>query len=53
MTVPLAHVAIELASRRIDKPGVWAPEEALDAPAVLGHLARRGVRIARLQPAVV
>jgi saccharopine dehydrogenase-like NADP-dependent oxidoreductase len=53
VTVPLAHVAVELASKRLDKPGVWTADEALDAAAVLGHLARRGVRIARLQPAVV
>jgi saccharopine dehydrogenase-like NADP-dependent oxidoreductase len=51
--VPLAHVAIELAMKRVDKPGIWAPDEALDPSVVLGHLARRGVRIARLQPAVV
>jgi hypothetical protein len=50
---PLAHVALELATKRVDTPGVRAPEEALDPGAVLGHLARRGVRIARLQPAVV
>jgi saccharopine dehydrogenase-like NADP-dependent oxidoreductase len=53
VTVPLAHVVIELAQGRIRRPGVWAPDEALDALHVLGHLARRGVRIARLQPAVV
>jgi saccharopine dehydrogenase-like NADP-dependent oxidoreductase len=52
-TVPLAHVAIELARGRIDKPGVWSAEHALDARSVLGHLARRGVRVARLEPAVV
>lgn len=53
VTVPLAHVALELAAKRVDKPGVWAPDEALDAGAVLGYLARRGVRVARLEPAAV
>jgi len=53
VTVTLAHVTLELARRNIDRPGVWAPEEVLSPSAVLGHLARRGVRIARLQPAVV
>jgi hypothetical protein len=53
VTVTLAHVVIELGRRRIDRPGVWSPDEVLDPGAVLGHLARRGVRIARLEPAVV
>jgi saccharopine dehydrogenase-like NADP-dependent oxidoreductase len=53
VSLPLAHVAVELAAKRVDKPGVWAPDEVLAPSDVLAHLARRGVRIARLQPAVV
>lgn len=53
VSLPLAHVAVELATRRLEKPGVWAPDEILTSSSVLAHLARRGVRIARLQPAVV
>jgi saccharopine dehydrogenase-like NADP-dependent oxidoreductase len=52
-SVPLAYVAIELGSRRIERPGIWSAGEALDAATVLAYLARRGVRIARLEPAVV
>ena len=53
VAVPLAHVVVELGTKRVDKPGVWAPDEALDAARVLAYLSRRGIRLARLEPAVV
>ena len=53
VAVPLAHIVVELGTRRVEKPGVWPPDQVLDASAVLAHLARRGIRIARLEPAVV
>jgi lysine 6-dehydrogenase len=53
VAVPLAHVIVELGRGTVDRPGVWAADEALDPRTVLGHLSRRGVRVARLEPAVV
>jgi hypothetical protein len=52
-SVPLALCAIELGTKRLQRPGVHAPEDALDARRFLGLLSHRGVRIARLEPHAV
>jgi hypothetical protein len=50
--VPLMSVtsALELGAKKVVEPGVHAPEDLFDARAMLGSLARRGVRVARLEP---
>jgi hypothetical protein len=50
-TVPLVWAAVGLGSKAIHKPGVWAPEDVIDATAAVNYLSRRGVRVARLEPA--
>ena len=52
-TVPLAWAAVGLGTGAIEKPGVWAPEDVVDGKALMRHLSRRGVRVARLEPATI
>lgn len=49
----LTYVAVGLGAGHIHRPGVWAPEDVLDAGAALHALSRKGVRVARLEPAAV
>jgi saccharopine dehydrogenase-like NADP-dependent oxidoreductase len=48
--IPLAHAALELGAGRAHGTGLRAPEEALEITSFLRKLARRGIRIARLEP---
>jgi saccharopine dehydrogenase-like protein len=52
-TVPLVWVAIGLGAGIIKKPGVWAPEDVIDARQLVRHMSRRGIRVARLEPATL
>lgn len=47
----LAATALMVGSGEIAKKGVLAPEAVLDPRAFFGHLARWGIKIARLEPA--
>ena len=50
--VPLMSVtaALRLGAKEGAEPGVHAPEDLFDARSMLGSLARRGVRLAQLEP---
>jgi saccharopine dehydrogenase-like NADP-dependent oxidoreductase len=48
-TVPLVWAAVGLGTGAIQKPGVWAPEDVIEARPLIRHLSRRGVRVARLE----
>jgi saccharopine dehydrogenase (NAD+, L-lysine-forming) len=48
--LPLALAAILLGTRKVDKPGVHAPDAAFDARMMLQELSERGLRAARLEP---
>jgi lysine 6-dehydrogenase len=49
-SVPLAHAVTELGSGRAGKHGVHPPDEMFEPKPFLRALARRGVRMARLEP---
>jgi hypothetical protein len=46
----VVHAALELGSRRVERPGINAPEDALDSAALLSFLYGRGMRVGRLTP---
>jgi saccharopine dehydrogenase-like NADP-dependent oxidoreductase len=49
-STPLVLTALELGARRATAPGIRAPDEVLDPKTFLRTLAKRGIRIARLEP---
>ena len=51
--VPIAQMALELGSGRAEAPGVKTVDEVVDSGAFLSGIARRGVRVARLEAAEV
>lgn len=53
VAIPLATAAIALATKRVERPGVWAPESVLEPGPFLAAVGRRGVRVAELEPAAV
>lgn len=48
----LTYAALQLGTGRVTRPGINAPEDALDPIDFLGFLYRRGIRVARLTPAL-
>ena len=52
-TVPLVWAAVGLGAGAIRKPGVWAAEDVIDPRALVKYLSRRGIRVAKLEPATI
>jgi hypothetical protein len=52
-TVPLVWTAVGLGTKAIHKPGIWAPEDVIDAHAAVTYMSKRGVRVARLEPSTI
>jgi saccharopine dehydrogenase-like NADP-dependent oxidoreductase len=50
VSATVVHAALELGSRRVERPGINAPEDALDSAALLSFLYGRGMRVGRLTP---
>lgn len=48
--IPLAVAAVELASKRVVRPGVHAPDEVFEPSDFFKKIGERGLRIARLEP---